>query len=68
MGPKELAEAMSANKKFRDKITGRVFVLINVDIDGNIDGLTQDGKFARTHAKYLEVVEQDESNQSNTEE
>ena len=70
MGPMELAEAMAANKMFRDRITGEIFIFISVDGMGNIGGLTIDGKFSKSHAKNLEVVEpaksdMDESNQSN---
>ena len=55
MRPKELAEAMCANKKFRDKTTGIVFVFISVDGEGNVVGFTEDGNFAESHAKNLEV-------------
>lgn len=65
MGPKELADAMAANKKFRDKITGKVFIFISVDIKGNVVGLTEDGSNAESHVKNLEVVESSKSNQSN---
>ena len=68
MGPKELAEAMYANKKFRDKTTGIVFVFISVDGQGNVAGFTEGGNFAVSHAKNLEVVESVKTNQPNTSE